>query len=88
MIARARRVPVSIKVRRELVELADKMVRYGIARSRSHAFNLMIERGLRSVVEEVELWERAERRAEELLEQGFELRHGGLGRLLEEDRSR
>ena len=38
-------VSVSIKVRRELVELADKMVKYGIARSRSHAFNIMIEKG-------------------------------------------
>jgi hypothetical protein len=34
------RISVSIKVRREL---AAKMVRYGIARSRSHAFNVMIE---------------------------------------------
>ena len=32
-------VTVSIKVRREPVEIADKMVRYGVARSRSHAFN-------------------------------------------------
>ena len=38
-------VTVSIKVRREIVELADKMVGLGLARSRSHAFNIMIERG-------------------------------------------
>jgi len=30
----------------EIVELADRMVRYGIARSRSHAFNIVIEKGL------------------------------------------
>jgi len=30
-------ISVSIKVRKELAELADKMVRYGIARGRSHA---------------------------------------------------
>ncbi len=30
---------MTIKVRREVMELADKMVRYGIARSRSHAIN-------------------------------------------------
>jgi len=79
-------VAVTIRVRRELVELADRMVALGLARSRSHAFNLMIERGLRSVVEELERWESIYRRAEELERQGFRLRHGGLGRLLEEER--
>jgi len=39
-------VSVSIKVRKEIVELADKMVKYGLARSRNHAFNILIERGL------------------------------------------
>ena len=39
-------VSVSIEVRREVVELVDKMVGYGIARSRSHAFNIMIEKGV------------------------------------------
>jgi hypothetical protein len=75
---------VTIRVRRELVELADRMVALGLARSRSHAFNLMIERGLRSVVEELERWESIYRRAEELERRGFRLRHGGLSRLLEE----
>ena len=77
-------VAVTIRVRRELVELADRMVALGLARSRSHAFNLMIERGLRGVVEELERWEGIYRRAEELERQGFRLRHGGLSRLLEE----
>jgi hypothetical protein len=79
-------VAVTIKVRRELVELADRMVELGLARSRSHAFNLMIEKGLRSVVEDVERWENIYRKAEELERQGFRLRHGGLSRLLEEGR--
>lgn len=38
-------VSVSIKVRREIAELADKMVKYGLARSRNHAFNVLIEGG-------------------------------------------
>jgi len=38
-------VSVSIRVRREIVELAGKMVKYGLARSRNHAFNILIERG-------------------------------------------
>jgi len=37
-------ITVSIKVRREIVDLADKMVGYGLAKSRSHAFNILIER--------------------------------------------
>jgi hypothetical protein len=74
-------VSVSIRVRRGLVELADKMVSYGIARSRSHAFNIMIEKG-------AEYWGGIYRRVEELEERGFKLRHGGLSRLLEEGRSR
>jgi hypothetical protein len=81
-------VSVSIKVRRELAELAAKMVRYGIARSRSHAFNIMIERGLSDVLKELELWEGIHGRAEELERRGFRLRHGGLSRLLEEGRTR
>ena len=48
---------ILIKVRRELVELANRMVELGLARSRFHAFNIMIEKGLRRVVEGVELWE-------------------------------
>ncbi len=81
-------VTVSIKVRRELVELADKMVKLGLARSRSHAFNMMIERGLSSILEEVRLWEEASREAEEMLRRGYRIRHGGLTRILEEGRGR
>ena len=81
-------VTVSIKVRRELAELADKMVKYGIARSRSHAFNIMIEKGLAEVLKEVEFWEDAHKRVEELERQGFRLRHGGLSELLSKERGR
>jgi hypothetical protein len=42
-------VTVSIKVRKELAELADKMIKLGLAKSKSHAFNIMIERGLKEV---------------------------------------
>ncbi|MEM1517096.1 MAG: hypothetical protein QXW88_06200 [Thermofilum sp.] len=80
-------VTVSVKVPRRLVELADKMVRYGIARSRSHAFNIMIEKGLGKVVEEVEFWDSAYRKVEELKEANYRLRHGRLSELLREDRS-
>jgi hypothetical protein len=81
-------ITVSIKVRREVVELADKMVRLGLAKSRSHAFNIMIEKGLKEVLKEVGFWENIYREVEELKKQGFVLKHGGLTKLLEEDRSR
>jgi len=81
-------VSVSIKVPKEIVELADKMVKYGIARSRSHAFNIMIEKGLSRVVEEVELWESAYEKVEELRGMNFKIRHGRLNELLKEDRIR
>jgi hypothetical protein len=81
-------ITVSIKVRREVVELADKMIRLGLAKSRSHAFNIMIEKGLKEVLKEVGFWENIYREVEELKKQGFVLKHGGLTKLLEEDRSR
>jgi hypothetical protein len=64
-------ITVSIKVRKELVELADKMIKLGLVKSKSHAFNIMIERSLK----EVELWENMYRDVEELKKQGFVLRH-------------
>jgi len=81
-------VTVSIKVRRELVELADRMVRYGLASSRSHAFNLMIERGVKEVLKDVEFWDDVYRRVEEFERMCFKIRHGGLRGLLEEDRAK
>jgi hypothetical protein len=81
-------VTVSIKVRREVVELADKMVRLGLAKSRSHAFNIMIEKGLKEVLKEVGFWENIYREVEELKRQGFVLRRGSLTKIFEEDRSR
>jgi hypothetical protein len=74
-------VSVSIKVRRGIAELADKMVKYGLARSRNHAFNVLIEKGLAEVKREVEYWESMCRRVEELKKRGFKLSHGGLNKL-------
>jgi hypothetical protein len=59
------------------------MIKLGLAKSKSHAFNIMIERGLK----EVELWENMYRDVEELKKQGFVLRHGCLSKLIEEDRA-
>jgi hypothetical protein len=75
---------VSIRVRREVVELANKMVRYGLARSRSHAFNILIERGLSEVVKEVGFREEVYRDVEELEKSGLKISHDGLNRLLDD----
>jgi hypothetical protein len=81
-------VTVSLKVRKELVELADKMIKYGIARSRSHAFNIMLERGVSSVKEEVEFWDQVYEKVKEFEKQKYRIRHGGLTKMLEEERSK
>ena len=52
--------------------------KYGIAGSRSHAFNIVIEKGLTEVTREVEYWDSIYRRIEELEKQEYKLRHGGL----------
>jgi hypothetical protein len=78
---------VSIRVRSEVVELANKMVRYGLARSRSHALNILIERGLSEVVKEVGFREEVYRDVEELEKSSFKISHGGLNRLLDEERN-
>ncbi len=59
-------VSVTIKVRKEVVKLAEKMVKYSIARSRSHAINLMIEYGLEKIIEEVRFWEKIHEDVDEL----------------------
>ena len=79
-------VSVTIKVRREIVEIADKMVKYGLARSRSHAFNILIERGLNSVLREIEFWDSVYKKVEEYKRRNYVISHGGLSKLLEEER--
>ncbi|GBC71202.1 hypothetical protein HRbin02_00981 [Candidatus Calditenuaceae archaeon HR02] len=80
--------PITIKVKTEVLELAEKMVRYGIARSRSHAINLMIERGMEKAVDEVKFWEDLHNGVERLRRSGYRIRHGGLGEILREGRAK
>ncbi|MGQ4892697.1 MAG: hypothetical protein ACP6IP_09470 [Candidatus Njordarchaeia archaeon] len=81
-------ITVSIKVKKEIFEIAEKMVALGLARSRSQAFNIMIERGISEVREMIEYWEDAKKEAKRLKMENFKLKHGGLLKLLEEDRDR
>jgi len=80
-------VTITVKVRKRVAELADRMVKLGLARSRSHAINIMIERGIERVAEEVSLWERVEEQVSQLLKNGYRVSHGGLSSILEEGRS-
>lgn len=81
-------IPVTVKLKKEIVELSEKMVKYGIAKSRSHAINLMIEQGIRKIIREVELWENADKYVEELMKTNYRISHGGLSTLLKGERSK
>jgi len=78
-------VKISIRVKKEILEIANKMVRYGLARSRSQAINTMIEKGLRDVINEVKFWDEIYSEAEKLVTNNFKLKHGELRKLLEEE---
>ena len=81
-------IPITIKVRKEVLELAEKMIRYGIAKSRSHAINIMIEKGLDQVVEEVKFWEDLLEGVKRLKKSNYRIRHGRLSEILREGRMR
>ncbi|MBS7635523.1 hypothetical protein KEJ34_08625 [Candidatus Bathyarchaeota archaeon] len=80
-------IPVTVKLKREIVELAEKMVKHGIAKSRSHAINLMIEHGIEKVIKDLEFWERLREGVEELKTSDYRISHGGLSALLSEERA-
>ena len=71
-----------------MLELIDKMIRYGLACRRLHAVNMVIERGLKELRGEIEFWEKIYRDVEELEKQEYVIRHGLLNKLIEDDRSR
>ena len=79
--------PITIKVKKEVLKLAEKMIKYGLARSRSHAINLMIEKGLDKITEEVQLWEAIHAGVEKLKKENYRIRHGGLSEILNEGRA-
>ena len=80
-------MPTATRVKKSLLKLADKMVKYGIAKSRSHAFNIMIRKGLDEALRTVKEYEKIYKELEKLSREQPEIRHGDLNRILEEDRS-
>ena len=81
-------MPITIKVKEEVLKLVEKMIEYGLARSRSHAINLMIEKGLGKITEEVQLWEDIRAGVEKLRKENYRIRHGGLSEILNEGRAK
>ncbi len=61
----------TIKVRKEVAELVEEMVKLGIARSRNHAYNMLIEAGLPKIIEIVERKKRVKKLVKEFLEKGL-----------------
>jgi len=80
-------IPITIKVKKEILKLAEKMIEYGLARSRSHAINLMIEKGLGEITKEVQFWEDIHAGVEKLKKENYRIKHGGLSDILNKGRA-
>ncbi len=61
---------VTIRVRREILEFVDEMIRYGLASSRNEALNKLIARGVEEVRKELERRKRIHRLVKMFEEQG------------------
>ena len=81
-------VPVTIKVRREILELAEEMVRLGIARSRNHAFNIILEVGFREAKRMVERRRAVKELVKKFMEEGLPFENLPTARDVEEERLR
>jgi len=81
-------VAVTIKVRREVAELAEEMVRLGIARSRNHAYNMLIEMGLEEARRLVERKRAVKKLVEEFMEKGLPYENLPTAEDVEEERAR
>ncbi|BES82274.1 hypothetical protein [Pyrodictium abyssi] len=81
-------VAVTIKVRREVAELAEEMVRLGIARSRNHAYNMLIEMGLEEARRLVERKRAVKKLVKEFMEKGIPYENLPTAEDVEEERAR
>ena len=78
---------ISVRLLARYLEIIEKMIKYNIASNRSEALIILIEKGLDSVLEEIEFWENVYRRVEELKREGKFFEHGKLYKLLEKESS-
>ncbi len=79
---------VTIKVSQRVVRIVEDMVRLGIARSRNHAYNMIIEAGLPKVMELIERKRRVEELTEKFLREGLPYRELPTVEDVEEARGR
>ncbi len=62
---------VTIKVSKRIADIVEEMVRLGIARSRNHAYNIIIEAGLPKVMELIEHKRKVRELTERFLREGI-----------------
>jgi len=62
---------ITIKVDRRIVKVVEEMIRLGIARSRNHAYNILIEAGLPKVLELIEHKKKVESLTDKFLHEGL-----------------
>ncbi len=79
-------VSVTIKARKEVVDLAEEMAKLGLARSRNHAFNIILETGLENAQKMVERKREAKKLLRLFLERGLPYRNPPTVRDVEEGR--
>ncbi|RLF12649.1 MAG: VapB-type antitoxin [Thermoprotei archaeon] len=79
---------VTIKVPERVVEVVEEMVRLGIARSRNHAYNVIIDMGLPKALELVKRKRRVEELTQSFLRDGLPYRDLPTVEDVEEARSR
>jgi len=79
---------VTIKVSKRIVEIVEEMVRLGIARSRNHAYNIIIEAGLSKVMELIEHKRKVRELTEKFLREGIPYRNLPTVEDVEEGRKR
>ena len=65
------RYTVTIKVRKEIVDLVDEMIRLGIVENKNQAYTLLIEKGLKEVRRIVEREKKIEKLVEEYMKKGL-----------------
>jgi len=68
------RYTVTIKVRKEIAELVDEMIKLGIVENKNQAYNMLIEKGLKEVKKIVEREKKVEKLVEEFMKKGLPYR--------------
>ena len=79
---------VTIKVNKKVIEIIEEMIKLGIARSRNHAFNIVIEAGIPKVMELIKHKKKVNELVEKFLQEGLPYEKLPTTKDVEEVRSR